>query len=153
MYDSMIRKATIYDIFKIADMWAWMQNEMDLPHRYADDAEKEKFLYGLTQKIYKPDRVVLVAEEDGKIIGFVMGVARYYEYGTAALVGSCEHLYVYPEHRDKGVAFKLLEVLQNNGRAMGCKEIEFITKYDEKLIKIYGRKGYKPVEIVFVKEV
>lgn len=149
----MIRRANIYDLFKVADMWAAMQNEVDLPTRSGDDAEKEKFIFSLASKINRPDRVILVAEDEGEIIGFIMGVARYYEYATSNLVGTCEHLYVYPEHRNKDIAFKLVTTLENIGKAMGCKEIEFITKFDDKLIKIYERKGFKPVEIVFSKEV
>lgn len=149
----MIRKATIYDIFAIADMWQLMQKEMDLPFKHYDDIEKEKFLVSLIPKIYSPDRVILVAEMYDKVVGFVMGYAHYPAYGTSSLTGTCEHFYIYPEYRNKGIANKLLDILQMHGKNMGCNEIELITKYDPKLIEVYKRKGYTPSEIVFIKEV
>ena len=148
-----IRKATIYDMFAIGEMWVKMQESMNLPLRSYDDAEKEKFICGLTQKIYKPDRVILVAIHEQKCVGFIMGYAHYFEYGTSNLVGTCEHLYVEEGHRNNGLAYKLIDTLQNHGKAMGCGELEIITKYDERLIKAYKRKGFIPSEVVFIKEI
>ena len=149
----MIRKATIYDVFDIANMWVEMQKAMSLPLRSYDDAEKEKFIYGLTQKIYKPDRVILVAIHEQKCTGFIMGYAHYFEYGTSNLIGTCEHLYVEESHRNNGLAYKLIDTLQNHGKAMGCGELEIITKYDPAIIKAYERKGFTPSEVVFTKEI
>lgn len=149
----MIRKATIYDIFKIADMWAKMEKERGLKGRDGDDAEKEKFLYGLTQKIYNPVRTILVDEREGEVIAFIMNNSYYCEYGTSHMIGTCEHLYVEPEYRDQNIAGKLIETSKNINKAMGVKEYEFIVKYNPKLIKAYERKGYTPKEIIFTQEV
>lgn len=149
----MIRKATIYDIFKIADMWAKMEKERGIKGRDGNDAEKEKFLCGLTKKIYNPVRTVLVDEQDGEVVAFIMNNAYYREYGVSHMIGTCEHIYVEPKYRDQDIAGKLIETSKNINKAMGVKEYEFIVKYDPELIKGYERKGYTAKEVIFTQEV
>ena len=148
----MIRKATIYDIFDIADMWVEMQKAMDLPLRSYDDAEKEKFIYGLTKKIYGEYWIILVAIHEQKCVGFCMTNAHYFEYTTPNLIATCEHVYVKENCRDTGMAHSLIEESKRLSKELGCTEAEFITKYDTDLIGKWERKGYTPSQVIFVKE-
>ncbi len=148
-----IRRATIWDAQKIVEMWALMQDEVDLHNRRADDIQKERFYVALVVKLYRKENVVLVAEDRNKIVGFIMGHSYYVEYGMSELIGMCDHLYVYPEYRGKCVMTDLVAQLLSDGKTMGMKLCEFITVYDPRLVKIWERKRFVPTQIVYSKEV
>ncbi len=149
----MIRKAKIWDVPEITEMWAAMQNEVAIPRRYADDVQKERFYFSLVGKLYRNDWSILVAEEDGKLIGFIMGNVQYFEYGTSDLIGNCDHVYVYPDHRGNSLMDKLIEQLLLIGKKAGVKSCEFITVYDTKLIEIWKHRGFLPTQVIYSKEV
>ena len=60
----------------------------------------------------------------------------------------CECLYIEPEYRGKGIDKELI-----TGMETWAKEqkliLEFMTKYNTDLDKIWSRKSYKPYAIIY----
>lgn len=148
-----IRNATIWDARGIVAMWARMQEEIAIPQRYADKTQQERFYVSLMVKIYKKDHCILVAEDDKKLIGFIMGYVHYFEYGISDLIGNCDHVWVHPNYRGGNIMKDLVKQLVVFGKKLGIKSCEFITVYDEKLVKAWSNRGFKPTQIIYSKEV
>lgn len=149
------RKATIWDIHTLTDMWAKMMDEVKLVGRCADDEQRERFFLGHILKLKSNDCYTIIAEDDGKPVGFVTGYIHYYEYGSSKLIGTCDNLYVEPKYRTPGgkISLKLVDDLIYWVNSMGAEEYEFLTKYNEREIKVWKRRGYIPVQVTFVREV
>ena len=149
------RRATVWDAYAIADMWELEMNEMKMSGRHCDSIEKEKFLIGTLIRINDKTgtKFVLVAEHNKRIISFITGGVTLKEFGTSKVIGYCEHRYTYTKYRSKGVSSKLLNHLIDILIKQKAKELEFITKYDERLVKIYKKMGYEPYSIHYRKEV
>lgn len=147
-----IRKATVWDAQRISELWALMMHEIEILNRVADEKEREKFFLHLLIRIKGDNGFILVAVDNGEIIGFLDGYTHYYEYGTSDLIGTCESVYLKPEHRSKGIAKKLIDEAIEFAKDKYVKEMEFLTKYDPKIIKAWERKGYVPAQITYIKK-
>ena len=64
-----------------------------------------------------------VAEEDGRVVGFLMADVRGEEYGFSRPTGWLEVLAVRPEHRRKDIASSLMAKAILRFRAQGVKDI------------------------------
>jgi len=150
-----IRDATIWDAYQIADLYIEMSKEVDILGTEVDNIAKERFLlYILNQPIK-----IFVAEcendkndnkKDNKIIGFIMGYTTNSHYETLKKRGLCEGWYCKPEYRKYKIGIKLKNYLEkffeNN-----TKVIEFFCKYDDNIIKRYIKMGYKPLIVKMIK--
>ncbi len=148
----MIRKANTSDVVDVVSMWTAMQDEISMVGRCADTDQKERFYKSLVAKLDRNDYHILVAEEAGRVVGFIMGKVHYFEYGVSDLVGYCDHAYVYPNHRKSGVLTELKDQLIAWGKGLGAKSYEFMTVYDLKLVEVLEKQGYRPVQIIYRKE-
>lgn len=151
--DIKIREANVWDAYRITELWSKMQEEIKPINREYSIREQEIFLLSLFVKIKNGWHSVVVAERDGTIIGFITTSLRYYELAPDRLVGVCDNLYILPEHRGGKTSDRLLEYVINYGKSYKMKEMEFITVYDERLVKIWQRKGFRPAQVTYMKEV
>ena len=148
-----IRMATVWDAKIITDLWEKEIKEAKFPFMIVDEKEKERFFISIIKKIKDKNFCILVAESKNKIVAFVMGNLKIHEYGNSNIAGCCENIYIKSEHRSKGLFKELLDLLILWGKAANMKQMEFLTNVDEKLIKVYKKLGYKPCQIVWIKEV
>jgi predicted N-acetyltransferase YhbS len=90
----------------------------------------------LGEMIYKPEAVILLAEENGEVKGCV-----YLEKQNDALYLGM--LTVRPELQGKGLGAYLLQAAETHAKAQGCNKIRMtvITSRDM-LIAYYQRKGF-----------
>jgi GNAT superfamily N-acetyltransferase len=148
-----IRQATVWDARDITKLWVKFMKETQPVNRKFGIKEQEVFYLQLLVNIKKDFHCVVVAVDKEKIIGFITAYVHYYRMAGNLRIGTCNNLYVEKKYRGQDVAGQLLSWATNYGKSYKIKEMEFVTNYEPRLIKIWGRKGYKPSQVTFIKEV
>lgn len=106
--------------------------------------------------LQNPDAGLWLAERDGKMIG-VAGALLYPMYFSPShLVAQELWWWLEPEARGSGAGKMMYEAieawaLENEASAMFMIALE--DDNSSKMAKLYARKGYKPMERTFIKEV
>lgn len=104
------------------------------------------------------DHVVLVAEDDAEIVGFIIfDVVRYY---TVEYVSHLFLLYAKAEYRRKGLGRDLLKEAEKIAYARGSRRFYCSStagfsdsgQTDKKLLNLYRRFGYKELGCFVMKE-
>ena len=145
-----IRKATVWDALHITGMWHKMMVELD---NHEGELNTEQFYIDLIVKTKNPNYAIFVIPDDAHTpVGFIMGSLMHDDY-EKGLAGFCEYMYVEKEHRGKGYLKQLVDLMHGFFKMSKVKTEKFITKYDDKLIAIWTRKGYKPCQVVYREEV
>lgn len=148
----MIRQATLFDAVKISKLWGELVEETPLDYSGSIE-EQEKFFLHLLPRIRKEDSLILVAEEDGEIVGFSTIDYRFFQYGTDESFGLCDNIYINKEYRGKDLMRPMIDWMTNYGKGLEVREVQFETVYDSALIKVWERKGFKPMQVKYRKEV
>jgi len=86
----------------------------------------------------------LVAELDGKVVGFLIGDASGWEYGVPESTGLIDALGVDPECQRKGIATMLFKEMISNLKKVGVNKVTtFVTWSDWELLKFFNTVGFK----------
>ncbi|MEW5912032.1 MAG: GNAT family N-acetyltransferase [Thermodesulfobacteriota bacterium] len=86
----------------------------------------------------------LVAELDGKVIGFIIGGASRWEYGMPENIGWIDTIGVDPDYQKKGVAKVLFKEMAASLQKVGVDTIyTFVKRRDWKLLKFFNRIGFQ----------
>jgi len=86
----------------------------------------------------------LVAELDGKVIGFIIGDVSRWEYGIPENIGWIDTIGVDPDYQKKGIAKILFREMTNNLKKVGVDTIyTFVTRRDWKLLKFFNSMGFQ----------
>jgi GNAT superfamily N-acetyltransferase len=96
--------------------------------------------------------IMLVAEEDGGIIGIAGGVVTPIYFNHAHVTGEELFLWVKPERRGQGA--RLLKALEDAARGKGCQSWgmkSLATVNPERMDTYYRRNGYRPSEQSYIK--
>ncbi|MFC1679127.1 GNAT family N-acetyltransferase [Elusimicrobiota bacterium] len=81
----------------------------------------------------------LAAECDGKLVGFVIGETRAWEFGQREKTGWIKVLGVDPEYQGKGAGKKLGETLLSNFKASGISRVRTLVNWFEGDLLSYFR--------------
>lgn len=137
------RTASENDVATIITMWKAMRSEMG---HTATEQDIEEFRRNMVGKI------LYVAQIEDRIVGFISSVFLSSK-SYAELF--CEALYIVDGYRGKGVYNKLIGFSLVRAKKLNpaLKRTSFSTVYNSRLVKFWGRKGYKPERITFYKEV
>ncbi len=82
----------------------------------------------------------LVAEADGRIIGFATFFPAYYSWTGKAIY--LDDLYVPEAYRGRQVGARLLEAVIGIGRESGCKKVRWqVSRWNERAIDFYRKRG------------
>ncbi len=85
----------------------------------------------------------LVAELEGKVIGFVVGEVSGWEFGVPDNIGWLTIIGVDPDYQHRGVARKLSEEFVKNLKAIGVKIIYTLVNWNEwDLLKFFREMGF-----------
>ena len=103
----------------------------------AEAARTEKILLG-------HEGICLVAEQPGKIIGFILGVVAP-KVAPEIRYAVIENLRVEPEYRRRGVGSQLLEQFRRQGISQGATRLSVdVSPRNESAINFYRRLGLAP---------
>lgn len=113
-----------------------------MPQEYLDTRDPALLAEGMRRVWEDPDRTeqVLVAEQDGRIVGFaVHGRDR----DEAAATGELVALNVHPEVFGTGVATRLLEAAQEELRGAGfTRAVLWVVPVNARARRFYAREGW-----------
>ena len=91
----------------------------------------------------------LVAELDGKVIGFIIGGASRWEYGVPENIGWIDTIGVDPDYQRKGIAKILFTEMTNNLNKVGVDAMyTFVTRRDWKLLKFFNSIGFQKGDMI-----
>jgi len=91
----------------------------------------------------------LVAEIDGKVVGFIIGDASGWEYGVPESTGLIDTVGVDPEYQRRGIASLLFKEMIANLKKVGVNRVTtFVTWSDWELLKFFNTVGFKMGKMV-----
>ena len=91
----------------------------------------------------------LVAELDGKVIGFIIGDESRWEYGVPKNIGWIDTIGVDPDYQRKGIAKILFTEMTNNLKKVGVDTIiTFVTRRDWILLKFFNSMGFQEGDMI-----
>ncbi len=98
--------------------------------------------------------VVLVAEYDGKVVGFVRAEVRENPMLEAKRIGVIVELYVHPQYRRRGIAGTLVREAAEKLAGMGARLVaaEFPAA-NEVAESFYRKHGFRPFTSIYLREV
>lgn len=98
-----------------------------------------------------PHNFIFVAEEDGKLAGFVSistrDVIRY-----PKPIAELDELFVAPDYRQKGLGRELMRTVEDKAKEQGCYRLYIESHYDHKAAhKLYESLGFTNYGYHFIK--
>ncbi len=90
-------------------------------------------------------QISLVAELEGRIVGYLMASLYYGEYGIAEPTASIDAIGVEPELRGKGVGHALMNQFRSNVAAVGVTKVRTEVEWNDfDLLGFFARDGFAP---------
>jgi predicted N-acetyltransferase YhbS len=91
----------------------------------------------------------LVAEEDGTVVGFVMGELYMGEYGIFQEKATLDTIGVDPDHQHKGIGEKLINEFMDHLGKLGVQKINTLVDWnDTKLIHFFSANRFSPSKTI-----
>lgn len=139
-----VREATAVDI---PDMIRLLGHLFAQEAEFAPDESAQR--RGLGMILNDPDTgVLLVAEDEGQIIGMV-GLLYTVSTALGARVALLEDMVVAPEARNRGAGLALLDAAIAHAKADGCRRITLLTDGDNKAAqRFYAGAGFAASEML-----
>ena len=112
------------------------------------DYYKLKFEKLFNSKDYLPTSLV-AEEEDGTVVGFVMGELYMGEYGIFQEEASLDTIGVHPHPQHKGIGEQLINEFMDHLRKVGVKKINTLVDWnDSKLIHFFSANQFSPSKTI-----
>ncbi len=143
-----LRPADIHDITILSLLWSKMTSEIFDKFIKQGKMDIGKFAFAMADRLRLSHVFTQVACDGVRVIGFIHGYLQERPYGQPNKVAFCECLYVMPEYRGKGLKKRLVDSFINWAEVNGLA-IEFMTRYDQDLMKVWERSGFTPYSIIF----
>ena len=114
---------------------------VDWPKEFGDES--------MRSGIDDPERLVLAAVRDGRVVGHLSGRLGEPSAVRPVKVATLASMYVRPEARDGGVGSQLVEAFKEWARVKAADRIA-VTAYasNESAIRFYVRNGFAPFHLV-----
>jgi len=148
-----IRPATVEDIPCYMDLAAAFVATTPVSHIIPFDRDSTAAF--IESALDNENMTVLVAEDDGELIGITAAIAYPIYFNPAKLVAQELWWYIKPSARGGAASKLLFQEIEKWGMSKQA-EAMFMVALDndriEAMVKLYGRLGYTPTERTFVKE-
>ncbi len=96
-----------------------------------------------------PQHASLVAEREGRVVGFILGGVSRWEYGIPEDVGWIDTIGVDPDYQRRGIARALFQEMSRRLKEMGVNSIyTLVTRRDWKLLKFFHRLGFQEGDMI-----
>ena len=125
-------------------------NSKDLDAIVAIDTQilgKSRWDYWLMKMTLAEQRLPmasLVAEADGKVVGFILGDASGYEYDVPENIGWIDTIGVDPAYQKQGIARMLMNEMIANLKKVGVDTVYTMVNWrDWNLLKFFDATGFK----------
>ena len=91
----------------------------------------------------------LVAEEDGKVVGFVMGELFQGEYGIAEEKATLDTIGVHPDHQHRGIGERLITEFMDHLKKLGVEKVNTLVYWDDPdLIHFFSMNHFSPSKTI-----
>jgi ribosomal protein S18 acetylase RimI-like enzyme len=91
----------------------------------------------------KASQVSLVAEVQGKVLGFILGDVSGWEFGVPDTIGWIDTIGVDPAHQKKGLATALAQELVQRLKAIGVRTIYTLVSWNDwDLLQFFHAMGF-----------
>jgi ribosomal protein S18 acetylase RimI-like enzyme len=105
------------------------------------------------RKIKVPERTSevsgLVAELEGKIVGFILGEVSGREFRAPGTIGWIDTIGIDPDYQRKGLASLLLEEMIKNFRERGVETIHTLVNWSSwDLLQFYKKAGFSRGDMI-----
>lgn len=92
-------------------------------------------------------QISLVAELEGRVVGYLVGSLYYGEYGIAEPTATIDAIGVEPEVRRKRVGHALMRQFRSNVAAVGVSRLRTEVEWDDfDLLGFFSREGFAPAK-------
>lgn len=118
-----------------------------------DWALSEKGSKYFSEFIENSDAYVLLAQDDGKPVGYLLAEIREVEFRKGKSV-FIENMGVSANNRDQGIGGMLISELVNLANEKGIKKI-YVTTYlnNNKVLEFYRKNGFSDIDITLEKNI
>ncbi|HEY9181419.1 MAG TPA: GNAT family N-acetyltransferase [Candidatus Baltobacteraceae bacterium] len=111
--------------------------------RYVNEAMLEASYDGLLDFVFRQSHVLLVADDTGKRVGFVLMLDSMPDEVTRMPQGFIAYMAVEPSHRGRGIGSRLLAAAEDEARRRGLPYMGLMVTEDNAAARaLYGRAGY-----------
>jgi len=87
----------------------------------------------------------LVAEQDGQVIGFIMGNVYLGEFGIPETTASLDTIGVHPDWQGQGLAIELMKEFVTNLKKAGVERIYTLVNWNDwDLLRFFEKSGFVP---------
>jgi predicted N-acetyltransferase YhbS len=91
----------------------------------------------------KSSQISLVAEVEGKVVGFILGDVSGWEFGVPDTIGWIDTIGVEPVYQKKGLATALAQELIRNLKALGVRAIYTLVSWNDwDLLQFFHAMGF-----------
>jgi ribosomal protein S18 acetylase RimI-like enzyme len=153
-----IRKATVQDVPSLGRLGALIvqtHHEFD-DKRFIPPTPRTEQGYGqfLGSQIDEKDTVILVAEEDGTVVGFAYGKNAGHDWmSLRGPAGELHDIVVDSRYRGKGIGAQLLDAIVRALEAKGAPRVVLSTAFrNETAQRLFERAGFRRTMIEMTRE-
>ena len=127
---------------------------------YKNLAAAHKYMDQMLSDVEKMHGQIYVAEQDGKVIGFIQGIIMEHKVDDDPIFdlthaprkeGWIGLLFVKPEHRSQGFGTKLLTKLQDYFKSQKCDCVRLLVLSDNPAVDFYRRHDFLSHNLEMVK--
>ncbi len=148
-----VRRATPADLLKIGRLGALLikvHYDFD-PQRFLAAKPETSAGYAsfLSAQLGAPDKAILVADDNGDVIGYTYAAIEGYDYmSLRGPAGILHDIIVDPEHRGRGVGRLLLDAALEFFRSRGVPRVVLSTaERNEAAQRLFARMGFRQTMI------
>jgi len=122
---------------------------VEIDRKVSGQSRPEYWEFKLEQVEKRSPMACLVAEVEGKIIGFVIGDASGWSYNVPENIGWIDTIGVAPEAQRAGIAKMLLTEMVNNLKKVGVEKVyTFVNWRDWGLLQFFDAMGFKKGDMI-----
>ena len=151
----MIRRATIEDAQKLAECAGKFYEHSNCKDvgLFFDLKHTKDFAVGL---IESPNGCLILAENDGVLVGFVAGVIAPWMMDRSQFIAQEQAWWINPEHRNGKYAIGLLRAFESWAKDNGathCIMVHLENDMSPRLERFYGAMKYQRMETNYMRKV
>jgi ribosomal protein S18 acetylase RimI-like enzyme len=122
---------------------------VEIDEKVLGDNRREYWERKLESLNAKSSQASLVAELDGKVVGFILGDISGWEFGVPDTVGWIDTIGIDPAYQKKGLATRLALDLIRNLKALGVKSIYTLVSWNDwDLLQFFHAMGFTRGEML-----
>lgn len=146
-----VREATIEDLAVIQDLSLELfRDPSSSSDKYSDDkwAHDEQGTQYFTNAIQKDGQLCLVAEDNGKVVGYLTGEPNEVVDWRPIKTSELGSFYIAPEYRSQGVGAEMVEEFARWSKAQGAVTAR-VSAYvaNQRGIDFYKKVGFAPESV------